>query len=80
VSTDHLVGDALDDEPVLTLEEAPRVIAPRGPIRQWWATHPTIAYVIRRFGIYVLTLWAAITATFFFFRLIPGDLKNKKKS
>jgi len=73
VSLDDRVEEDLTDASIITLEEAPRVIAPRGPLRQWWATHPTIAYVIRRFGIYVLTLWAAITVTFFFFRLIPGD-------
>jgi len=69
------VGDAgtvsrtavvLEDEPVVE-------VSPPGPIRHWWSTHPNSAYVIRRFGIYLLTLWAAITVTFFFFRLIPGN-------
>lgn len=62
------------DQAGLSLDEGPAVEAStHGPIRQWWASHRTAAYVIRRFGIYLLTLWAAITATFFFFRLIPGD-------
>lgn len=52
--------------------ETPAVLV-RGGVRGWLAAHPTIAYVIRRFAVYVLTLWAAITATFFFFRLIPGN-------
>lgn len=30
-------------------------------------------YVVRRFGVYLFTLWAAITVTFFIFRAIPGD-------
>lgn len=58
----------------ITLEEAVRVeSSTHGPLRRWWATHPNAAYVVRRFGIYVLTLWAAITVTFFFFRLLPGN-------
>jgi len=35
--------------------------------------HPTLAYVARRFGLYLITLWGAFTAAFIFFRLIPGD-------
>ncbi|MGH2534586.1 MAG: ABC transporter permease [Thermomicrobiales bacterium] len=34
---------------------------------------PTVAYVARRFGLYLITLWGSISASFFFFRLIPGD-------
>ncbi|WP_229670312.1 ABC transporter permease [Microlunatus endophyticus] len=70
------VGDAGTVSPTtaVVLDEEPVVeVSPPGPVRHWWATHPNSAYVIRRFGIYVLTLWAAITVTFFFFRLIPGN-------
>ena len=28
---------------------------------------------MRRFGVYLFTLWAAITVVFFVFRLVPGD-------
>lgn len=42
-------------------------------VRGWFARHPFITYLLRRIGSFVLTLWAAITATFFFFRLIPGN-------
>lgn len=42
-------------------------------IRGFFARHSTLSYVLRRFALYLLTLWAAITATFFFFRLIPGN-------
>lgn len=41
--------------------------------RRWLAHHPFISYAIRRFALYLLTLWGAFTVTFFFFRLIPGD-------
>ena len=33
-------------------------------------------YVLRRFGVYLFTLWAAITVAFFVFRLVPGDPMN----
>lgn len=42
-------------------------------IRHWQAAHPFIAYLIRRFALYLVTLWGAISVTFVFFRLIPGD-------
>lgn len=35
--------------------------------------NPTVAYIARRFGLYLVTLWGAFTASFIFFRLIPGD-------
>jgi peptide/nickel transport system permease protein len=35
--------------------------------------HPTVAYIARRFGLYLITLWGSLTASFIFFRLIPGD-------
>jgi len=41
--------------------------------RRWFADHAHAAYVIRRLGRYVLTLWGALTVAFIFFRLIPGD-------
>ncbi len=34
---------------------------------------PTLMYFARRFGLYLVTLWGSFTASFFFFRLIPGD-------
>ena len=41
-----------------------------------WRVHPMAAYLARRLGLYVLTLWGAFTASFIFFRLIPGDPIN----
>ncbi len=32
-----------------------------------------VSYILRRFGIYLFTLWAALTVAFFVFRLVPGD-------
>ncbi len=37
------------------------------------ALHPAVAYMLRRFALYLVTLWGAFTVTFLFFRLIPGD-------
>ncbi len=34
---------------------------------------PTARYVLRRLGLYLLTLWGSLTASFFFFRMLPGD-------
>lgn len=34
---------------------------------------PTAAYVLRRIGLFLITLWGSLTASFFFFRLLPGD-------
>lgn len=34
---------------------------------------PTTAYVLRRLGLFLITLWGSLTASFFFFRLLPGD-------
>jgi len=33
----------------------------------------TQAYYLRRLGLYLVTLWGSLTASFLFFRLIPGD-------
>jgi peptide/nickel transport system permease protein len=35
--------------------------------------HPLAAYFARRFVLYLITLWGAFTASWLFFRLIPGD-------
>jgi peptide/nickel transport system permease protein len=47
--------------------------APSRGLRPWLARHPLAAYAIRRFGLYLVELWGALTIAFFFFRLIPGD-------
>lgn len=53
-------------------ESAALLVARRG-VRGWFASHPLLAHIIRRFALYILTLWAAISGTFIFFRLIPGN-------
>jgi peptide/nickel transport system permease protein len=35
--------------------------------------NPTARYVLRRLGLYVITLWGSLTASFLFFRMLPGD-------
>jgi peptide/nickel transport system permease protein len=47
--------------------------APRAGVRRWLADHPYAAYAVRRTALFVLTLWGALTVTFLFFHLIPGD-------
>ncbi|MCA9834051.1 MAG: ABC transporter permease [Thermomicrobiales bacterium] len=34
---------------------------------------PTASYILRRIGLFLITLWGSLTAAFFFFRLLPGD-------
>ena len=34
---------------------------------------PTMRYVLRRLGLYLITLWGSLTASFLFFRMLPGD-------
>lgn len=53
-------------------ESAAVLVARRG-LRGWAAAHPLLTYLVRRFLLYLLTLWAAISGTFLFFRLIPDN-------
>jgi len=57
--------------PTVTIEEATLDAAAASPGRR--RLHPALAYYVRRIGLYLITLWGAVTATFIFFRLIPGD-------
>jgi peptide/nickel transport system permease protein len=34
---------------------------------------PTVSYYLRRLVLYLITLWGSLSASFFFFRLMPGD-------
>jgi peptide/nickel transport system permease protein len=52
--------------------DSPEVVV-AGGVRGWLAMHPLASYALRRFVLYVFTLWAAVSATFVFFHLIPGD-------
>jgi peptide/nickel transport system permease protein len=40
--------------------------------RRRFASSLTV-YILRRIGVFLLTLWGAVSASFIFFRLIPGD-------
>jgi peptide/nickel transport system permease protein len=46
---------------------------PRLGPRAWLNEHPFVAYALRRFLLFLVTLWGALTVSFFFFRMIPGD-------
>lgn len=35
--------------------------------------NPTARYILRRFGLFLITLWGSLTASFLFFRMLPGD-------
>lgn len=50
---------------------APAADAPSA--RRWLAGHPMLAYAIRRFLVYIVTMWGALSIAFIFYRLIPGD-------
>jgi len=50
---------------------APAAGAPS--VRRWLARHPFVAYAVRRFAVYVVTMWGALSIAFLFYRLIPGD-------
>ena len=58
--------------PTVTVEEAALDTAAAAGGRRRWLS-PTLAYFARRIGLYFVTLWGATTASFIFFRLIPGD-------
>ena len=58
--------------PVVTVDKSQASAPPTG-VRAWLSRHPLAAYAIRRFGLYLVELWGALTITFFFFRLMPGD-------
>ena len=35
--------------------------------------HPVLTYLLKRIGIYVITIWGSFTVAFVFFHLVPGD-------
>lgn len=36
-------------------------------------TNPVIRYILRRFSLYLVTMWGSLSASFLFFRMLPGD-------
>lgn len=57
-------------EAVETVAAEAEIAAPQ----RWSRWLPSAAaYYVRRIGLYFITLWGAFTASFVFFRLIPGD-------
>jgi peptide/nickel transport system permease protein len=61
--------------PVVVVDEPRESVARSGP-RAWLSRHPLAAYALRRFGLYLIELWGALTIAFFFFRMMPGDPIN----
>lgn len=59
-------------ERLKSLEETPGE-APETQERSKPRLSPTTAYILRRLGLFVITLWGSLTASFIFFRLLPGD-------
>lgn len=58
--------------PATTVPEVePEITAP--PKRREGLLSPIAAYILRRLGLYLITLWGSLTASFFFFRMLPGD-------
>lgn len=43
------------------------------PERRQGVLSPTLTYILRRIGLYLITLWGSLTASFLFFRMLPGD-------
>lgn len=41
--------------------------------RRAWSGSPLLGYYLRRTGLFLITLWGSLTATFLFFRFLPGD-------
>jgi peptide/nickel transport system permease protein len=61
--------------PVVVVDKPKQAVARSGP-RAWLSRHPLAAYALRRFGLYLIELWGALTIAFFFFRMMPGDPIN----
>ena len=61
------------EAPPVAAVDQPHESAPPSGVRAWLSRHPLAAYAIRRFGLYLVELWGALTIAFFFFRLMPGD-------
>lgn len=59
--------------PATTLETLSRDELDEGARHGSIRNNPVVAYYLRRFGLYLITLWGSLSATFLFFRLLPGD-------
>ncbi|MDX6279275.1 MAG: peptide/nickel transport system permease protein [Kribbellaceae bacterium] len=60
---------------MVVVDKPKQSVARTGP-RAWLSRHPLAAYALRRFGLYLIELWGALTIAFFFFRMMPGDPIN----
>ncbi|MFI0142191.1 ABC transporter permease, partial [Streptomyces luteogriseus] len=55
-----------------TIEAAKPEAAPQARAK-WLESDSWPAYLLRRFGTFVISLWALVTAAFLMLQLIPGD-------
>lgn len=51
----------------------PKDVVPAGAEPKEQRLSPTARYILRRVGLYLVTLWGSLTASFVFFRMLPGD-------
>lgn len=59
--------------PATTLETLATDAIDQPGERGFFRNNPMVGYYGRRLGLYLITLWGSLSATFFFFRFLPGD-------
>ncbi|MBA2247535.1 MAG: ABC transporter permease, partial [Chloroflexia bacterium] len=59
--------------PATTLETVATDARDQPRDRGSFRNNPALGYYSRRFGLYLITLWGSLSATFLFFRFLPGD-------
>lgn len=55
------LNEVQDESPDSTEKERKRLMS------------PVAAYILRRLGLFLITLWGSLSASFIFFRMLPGD-------
>ncbi len=64
---------AVQAPPLMNRRPGPKPGEELVPSRRAATVSPLVGYYLRRIGLYLVTLWGSLTATFFFFRFLPGD-------
>ncbi len=64
---------AVQAPPLMNRQPGPKPGEELVPSRRGATVSPLVGYYLRRIGLYLITLWGSLTATFFFFRFLPGD-------
>lgn len=60
-------------EKLKELDQTPTEESPDSPRQRKRTLSPTAAYILRRLGLFLITLWGSLSASFLFFRMLPGD-------